>query len=386
VSTLKVEVVAIDEILTHPNADRLELARVKGWNVVVGKGSFKAGDTAVYFPVDSVLPEDLERDLFPAGSKITLHKHRIRSIKIRGAMSQGMLVQLVQLFGHFKADSSFISKFRGKEAVHLEVGDDLTEALGVTKYEPPEPEFNPKPSKWGIKTGGKAQINPNFKKYTDIENAKNFHTVFQPGEMVYISEKLHGTSARYGYVPRFHSGMFGFFKRFFMKMGWMSQHEFVYGSRNVQLQTGSNHPWYTEDVYKKILVQEDLKSKLKEGECVYGEIVGDRIQKNYSYGCKEGEHAFYAYDVMVDGKWLDHADFAKFCDERRIKRVPELYVGPYSKEVEMKHRDGDSTIGGQKIREGIVMKPLVEAVDICGRKVLKSISDAYYLEDNSDFH
>lgn len=381
-SSLKVEVVQLDNVGVHPNADRLELAQVKGWNVVVGKGNFKTGDLAVYIPVDSVLPERLEAHLFPPGSKIKLDKkHRIRSIKIRGAMSQGMLVPVWDI-------AEFLNVSLPPNGGY-KLGDDLTETLGITKYEPPEPDFAPN-SKMGKKTGGKAQVNPFFHKYTDIENIKNYNTVFNDGEQVYISEKLHGTSARYGWVPRFYGGKLGPIKTkvtaWLAKVGVISSHQFVYGSRNVQLQTGSNKSWYAEDVYSKILAEEQLKDKLDFGECVYGEIIGHSIQKNYAYGLKEGEHEFYAYDVMVDGRWLDHAEFVAFCDERDIMRVPELYVGPYSDAVALSHRDGDSTIGDQKIREGVVIKPVVEETIWCGRKVLKSISDAYYLEDNDDFH
>jgi RNA ligase (TIGR02306 family) len=372
-STLRAEVVQVNDVVKHPNADRLEVAQVMGWTVVVGKGRFKQGDEAVYIPVDALLPEELENKLFPPDSKIKLNKHRIRSIKIRGAMSQGLLVHKSEV----GADS-------------FGLGHDVTQFLGVTKFEPPEPEFGGG-NGTRAKVSSKSQINPYFRKYTDIENIKHYHTVFQEGEMVYISEKLHGTSARYGWVPFHYEGNLGPLKalarRFFSSFtSLVKTHQFVFGSRNVQLHTGSRSSWYKEDVYAKILKQEDLKSKLRAGECVYGEIVGHGIQKNYAYGCKEGEHKFFAYDVMVDGEWLSYYDFVAFCNQRGIDRVPDLYVGPYSKAVELKHRDGDSTVGKQKIREGVVIKPLVEETTVLGRKVLKSISDAYYLEDNSDFH
>jgi RNA ligase (TIGR02306 family) len=372
VSTLKVEVVAIDAILPHPNADRLELAQVKGWQCVVGKGAFKAGDVAIYFPVDSLLPADLEAKLFPPTSKIKLTKSRIRSIKIRSVMSQGMLVE---------GDAV--------DMPYIILGQDLTETLGVKKWEPPEPEYQVQKNP---KTGGKSQINPNFRKYTDIENIKNFPYTFQDGELVYISEKLHGTSSRYGYVPRWYKPtLLGRIRKtwdgIINSISGTTPFDYVYGSRNVQLQTGERSPWYKEDVYAKIGVDMNFEEILRPGECVYGEIVGHNIQKNYTYGCKEGEHKFFAYDVMVDGKWLDPIRFTAFCDARGIPRVPELYMGPYSKEIELQHRDGDSTVGGQKIREGVVIKPLVETRPVeNGRTVLKSISDAYYLEDNSEWH
>ncbi len=385
-STHRVEVVKIDSIEVHPNAERLELAKIAGWQVVVGKNNFKSGSLALYVPVDSILPNSLEMRLFPPGSKITLKKGRVRSIKIRGQMSQGMIVPISDVNDELIAQGKLEFLADGGNAQFFE-GDDFAEELGITKYEPPAASV---PSVMRAKAASKNQINPNFKKYTDIENIKWYTDIFAEGENVYISEKLHGTSARYGYAPRHFEGFMAPVRAavvgFLAKWGIMKSHQFVFGSRNCQLHTGSNKSWYKEDVYSKILVQEDIKKKLKPGECVYGEIVGHNIQKNYAYGCKEGEHMFYVYDVMVDGKWLDFPAFERFCSERKFTPVPKLYVGPWSHEVHMKHRDGDSTIGGQKVREGVVIKPVVDADSICGRKVLKSISDAYYLEENTEFH
>lgn len=386
-STHRVEVVKIDEIVPHSNADRLEIAKISGWQVVTGKGNFRAGQMALYIPVDSVLPNSLEMRLFPPGSKITLKKGRVRSIKIRGQMSQGMIIPLTDLADELNALGK-LNTLKSGSYPQFGLGDDWAEDLGVTKYEPPEPDFAGPTNH--TKKASKNQINPNFKKYTDIENIKWYTNVFQEGEMVYISEKLHGTSARYGCVPRHYEGFLAPVRAavmgFLAKLGVVKPYQFVYGSRNCQLHTGSNQSWYKEDVYSKILQQEDIKAKLQPGECVYGEIVGSAIQKNYTYGCKEGEHKFYVYDVMVDGKWLDYPAFNRWCSQRGFEPVPRLYVGPWSQEVHMKYRDGDSTIGGQKIREGVVVKSVIDEESICGRKVLKSISDAYYLEDNTDFH
>jgi RNA ligase (TIGR02306 family) len=382
-SSHRVEVVKIDEIVPHTNADRLELAKISGWQVVTGKGTFQVGDLVLYVPVDSILPNTLEMRLFPPGSKITLKKGRVRSIKIRGQMSQGMIVSLHDV------EEEFCDTWDGKSTLpKYEVGLDLAERLHITKYEPPEPDFAISAPKG--KKASKNQINPNFRKYTDIENIKWYTNVFKDGEQVYISEKLHGTSARYGFVPRHYEGFLAPVQAavmgFLAKWGIVKPYQFIYGSRNCQLHTGSNQSWYKEDVYSKILLQEDIKAKLLPGECVYGEIVGHAIQKNYAYGCKEGEHKFFVYDVMVDGKWLDYPAFNRWCSVRGFTPVPRLYVGPWSQEVHMKHRDGPSTVGGQKIREGVVIKSVVDDESICGRKVLKSISDAYYLEDNSAYH
>src|SRR5580765_8503788 len=127
-STHRVEVVKIDEIMPHGNADRLELAKIMGWLVVTGKGNFQKDQLALYIPVDSILPNTLEMRLFPPGSKITLKKGRVRSIKIRGQMSQGMIIPLED------CEKQIAETWDGSCALpKYEVGTDFAEILKVTK-------------------------------------------------------------------------------------------------------------------------------------------------------------------------------------------------------------------------------------------------------------
>lgn len=168
-STLKVEIVEIKNILPHPNADRLEIAQIKGWNCVVRKDEFRSGDKGIYFPIDSILPEAVESTIFPPESKVKLSGGRVRTIKLRKCISQGLLVH-PSLFGYEEEP----------------VGSDLTGVLGVTKFEPKAPitmRGNPRSRK---------ESNPYFFKYTNIENFKNYPDLFQVGEPVVITEKIYG--------------------------------------------------------------------------------------------------------------------------------------------------------------------------------------------------
>jgi len=362
VSTLKVEVVRIQSVEKHPNADSLDLITINGWNVVSRKYIYKEGDLAVYIPIDSVLPESIENKLFPEGSKITLQKGRVKSIKIRGAISQGMLAGFDVLGIKERPE-----------------GTDLTKELKITKYEPPLPDYQ---SAITSVKKSKRLDNSNFKKYTDIENIKNYVNLFQENQQVYVSEKLHGTSYRAGWSKKDVSTFWPKVIRFFLKIiGLWKEYEFVYGSRNVQLQHSEG-----ENLYKKICDKYLIKERLTYGEAIYGEVVGPGIQKGYSYGLPIGEHALYLYDVQINGKYLSHKEFKEWCDKRGFERVPEMYVGPYNHKMIMSMRDGDSFIGKQKVREGIVVKPVKEETCITGRKVLKAISDIYLLKDPSDFH
>lgn len=393
-STFKVPLTTIKEVLPHDNAERLEVVKVYDWLVVTGKGKFRAGDKVVYVPVDSILPQDVEDHLFPPDSKIKLNKHRVKSIKIRGHISQGMVVAPQEL-------EEMSSLLLGVGASDEET--DLAPVLGITKYEPPVKEL---PQAMRVKR--KRAVNPHFPKYADIENFKWYDRTFKDGENVYISEKLHGTSFRAGWFRNEPNTLWKKVKKFF---GCLPEWEFCWGSRQVQIQCKLYHKgYYEEDVYTKMVRQYNLQRRIPVGMAIFGEIVGDGIQKGYTYGCSKGEHRLYVYDVMKNGKYLDydrepipgatelpcwHSDapeyeptFLQAIDVLDLEPVPCLYVGPYSRQILETHRSGDSTIGGQKVREGVVLKSIKEeSTASLNRKCLKVISDAYYLgQDNTEFH
>ena len=173
-STYKVPLTKILEIKPHNNADRLEICVVYGFEVISAKGTYQVGDVALYVPVDSILPQDVEDVLFPPDSKIKLDKHRIRQIKIRGMASQGMLI---------KPDL-----FADKLGM-LELETDYAEKLGITKYEPPIKEFVGGTQKQGTPN---PKNHPLFTKYGGLDNIKWYPSMFQEGEEVIVDEKIHG--------------------------------------------------------------------------------------------------------------------------------------------------------------------------------------------------
>jgi hypothetical protein len=93
------------------------------------------------------------------------------------------------------------------------------------------------------------------------------------------------------------------------------------------------------------------------------------------------------FDVMVDGKYLDALSCRKWIESRNLPVVPELYRGRFDEAKIKALTLGDSVMApSQKVREGVVVKPLLEEVCFIGRKMLKFISDEYLLKDNTDFH
>lgn len=374
-STYKVPITTIREILSHENADKLEIAKCYDWSVVVQKGKFLPGQLVIYVPVDSILPQDLENKIFPPESKIKLNKHRVKSIKIRGQISQGMILSPEEVQDYILVG-------------YQDLETDISSDLKITKYEPPVKSL---PSHMQIKKA-KKKGNPNFKKYTDIENFKYYDRTFQDSEMVYISEKLHGTSFRCGWFKTEANTILKKIKKFF---GMLPEWEFCYGSRTVEISAKImwNGGYYGEDVYSQMVEKYKLKDVIPQGHAIYGEIVGDGIQKGYTYGCKPGERKLFVYDVMDTNemRWLDYPQFNRLVNNMELNAVPKLYVGPFTKDKAEELRIGASTVGEQLIREGIVIKPIPERkTGSLSRCVLKFINDAYYLKqteiEGTEFH
>ena len=98
----------IEELREIPGADKIEVAKVLGWECVVKKGEFKKGDIVVYVEVDSIMPDKPEYEF------LRDRKFRIRTIKLKGQVSQGLVLPCPSSLGF--------------------VGDDVTDILGITKY------------------------------------------------------------------------------------------------------------------------------------------------------------------------------------------------------------------------------------------------------------
>jgi RNA ligase (TIGR02306 family) len=376
-STFRVSLTKITEINPHPNADALLLAKVYDYDVIIPKNIYNVGDLVIYVPVGSVLSEALEALLFPEGSKIKLTNRRIRAIKIRGTVSQGMLM-----------DPAVIPELAG---VPWEAEMDVAEIIGVTKYQPPVTEAAPFMQVNQVKNILK---NPEFKQYTDIEHGKYYdRNVMTTDEMVIVTQKLHGTSARFGWFPHPQRTWLDKVKAYF---GVLPEYEWCWGSRRCQINSKPNktHDGFKSekqgvefgDVYTKIAKQEDLKNKVPKGYAVYGEIVGWGIQKGYLYQCGMNEHKFYVYDVydVANKKWLSYNEAWVLCEMWGLTHVPLVYKGPFRKDK----IDELLTFNpiSKEVNEGVVVKPIEErSSPFMGRVILKYINPEYLLKDQTEF-
>lgn len=337
-STFRVEVTRIDEVLPHPNADRLELVRIRGWKAVAARGAHTAGETVVYIPEDAVVPEPALAALGLTGKLAGKEHNRVKAIRLRGELSQGLLMPMDVLHALAGTDG------------HAP-GTDVAEALGITKWEEPIPAH----------LAGRAIPWPVWMhKYTDIENIKNFPGVLHDGEPVVFTEKLHGACATFGMSA--------------------ADGELFVASRNLCLARDE------ANAYWRVALELDVAGHLRTllagagaaNATLYGELLGVQDLK---YGFVNGRLGLRWFDVALDGAYQDHDGPAhRLLLARGLERVPLLYAGPFSQAVLAQHTDGATVLGAGHVREGVVVRPAAERYDIdanLGRVILKSVSGEY---------
>jgi RNA ligase (TIGR02306 family) len=351
-SSLIVEVCEIAKILPHPNGDNLEIAIVKGWQCIIKKGSFRAGDRCIYFPLDSILPRTLSDRLgvtkylkalrhdYPDGATLG---GRVGAARLRGVVSYGLLMAC--------------------EDPGWSVGTDVAAHHGVRKWEPPPI----------LGSEERAPDHPLFHRYTDIENWKNFPTAFRDGEEVVLTEKLHGCNSRVGRVPAVEGPQ------------WMAG---SHGQRRKPPAEGELPGLYWTPLTDSVKALLSAPRFAGRAVILFGEIYGQGVQ-DLHYGLKYGSKDYRAFDLAVDGVYLDHDEFQGICAEFGVATVPLLYRGPYTAEVVQQHTSGLTALGVPQIREGVVFRPVKErfSEELSGRLILKSISDDYVLrKDGTEYH
>ena len=360
----------VDKVEDLVGSERLSLVFIEGWVVVSSKlqdGShrYKKGDPLIYLAPDTQLDNKLMGYLFPEDSKIKAPEGgRLKAIKIRGAVSYGMSIDLTPELEEL---------YPG--ILSLKVGDSVVDILGLKKWEPTDTP--------GCMTADADSNHPQFKKYTDIENIKNFNNVFVEGEEVSVVVKIHGSNWRGALLPKLNATFFEKVKAFLTCKPLTT---FCVGSHNRRIKLDGHN----KDVYARVAEKYDVLNKLRVGEEVFGEAVSSSIQKGFGYGVKPGDVDLYLFDVMVDGVYLSRDAFVQYCDERGFKSCPEVYRGPFSKaKMEELASGKDHELDkGIPCREGIVIRLVNETINpYVGRVVLKQLNPEYLLLKNStDFH
>ena len=332
-SSLIVPVATIDSIAPHPGADRLEIAQVLGWQVVVPKGRHRPGDRVVYFPPEAIVPKE-HSDRF--GVTQYLANGRVKCARLRGVPSYGFL---------FAAETED------------PVGTNLAAHYGVTKHEPPIRPF----------AGDALPDHDWFPRYTDLENVRNFPDVLRPGEQVVFTEKVHGSNCRVGIV----------------------RGQRMAGSNRIRRKEPSSrmheNPYWLPFTLPPVVALLEHFAAGDERVVLYGESYGRGVQ-SFHYGARSAL-GFAAFDLRVGDRFLDWDELQAALQRFAVPAVPVVYQGPFQKELLAQHAAGKTLFDDQHIREGVVVRPVHERWDErVGRVVMKYIADDYLLDEKrSDY-
>lgn len=385
----RANIVRIDKLRAHTNADSLSLFDIPDtdYQVVVRKGQFSVGDFAVYIQPDSIIPQTKPFDFIWEGhvgldGTVPDKRRRITVRKFRGEWSEGLLLPTV--------DFDALYDERGNLKHEFSEGDDVSDLLGIGHYDPDTV----------LGTGGQKLTNENApkRKYRyprsfrgwfnfvkrlilnkgrvkeltqdvsfviptyDVEGFRNYPNAFIDGEDVVVTEKIHGSNARFIFLD---DTMYA-------------------GSRNQWKAPGSNSTWH-----KALRDNPWIESWCREnpGYAIYGEVAP--TQKGFTYGAEEGQVKFFAFDILTPEKtWVGFDKFnAALNGEGQVTDsvvVPLLYKGPFNRERILKLVDGVSWVRkAGHIREGIVIKTTTERSQRgLGRTQLKVVSNAFLEKDS----
>jgi len=329
-------------------ADLIEVVAILGWKCVVKKSDeMKVGDLIVYCEIDSVFPEKEEFEF------LRNKKFRIRTIRLKNQISQGICFPL-----------SILPTSEYNE------GDDVTEILQISKYEPPEPAC------LGGNTKGSF---PSFMIKTDETRVQVLQGLLtrHKGIQCYVSEKIDGSSNS------------TFFNNHLDLVD-----QFGVCSRNQELKKDEpeigEYSFSAKNTFWAMAEKYDLEAKLKKlnrNIAIQGEVIGEGIQKN-KYAIKGHElRVFNIFDIDAY-KYLDFAEFMKLSAELGLTTVPILdtnfiLIDDIDALVELSK--GNSVLNPKIKREGIVIRPLVEIDDPRGGRVsFKAINSEFLLKYQDD--
>jgi RNA ligase (TIGR02306 family) len=325
----------VNEIRPIIDADNIELAVVDGWQVVVKKGEFHVGNTAVYFEIDSWIPIELAPFLRKPGHPERIFEgvdgERLRTIRLRGQISQGLLLPTAP----YGAPND---------------GEDLTERLNIKKWEKPIPTQL---------AGTVKGTFPTFLRRTDQERIQNKYKDLRANtDLFEITEKLDGSSMTVYHRPDVDG-----------------QPQSGVCSRNLELKPDPANAFWSvvlrDDIIYKLMV---LVTPLGLGRslALQGELVGPGVQGN-SYKLERLE--FYVFDIFdIDTQeYLDAGERGRIVHEMGLNHVPPYGWGAINKvnaltqsvkemtlQMLLDQADGPSMINSSARREGLVYKSTQE--------------------------
>lgn len=333
----------VSDIIPIKGRDRIVLAIIDGWSVIVKKDEFKPGDRCVYIEIDSVLPEKPEFEF------LRKNNFRIKTMKMAGVISQGICFPLDIL----------PKKARGE----YEIDEDVTDIIGIKQYEKTmdkeRSDKTPVPKRkypkflmrmaWFRKLVLPKKENkgfPTFVSKTDETRIQNIPHVLKNKEPWIATEKIDGQSGTFCLVR--HKSKFPFFKDKF---------EYIVCSRNLRLWTKDNSSYWK--VSDKYMIKDVLTTLIGDKDWIrlQGECIAPNVQGN-KYKVEDAD--FYAFNLIFPDGRLNSIHAKNILESCGIQFVPildEKFILPDTVNEILEYAHGRSKIGNT-LREGVVFRSL----------------------------
>lgn len=387
-------ITTIKNLRKHGNADRLQCAEVFGQNVIVDL-SYYVGQKVIFFPSDGQLSEKFATDnnlvrvkdenRNNVGGYMDPEKRNVTAIRLRGEKSEGLVLPIETLSKYVNIST-------------LKDGDQITVLGGHEICKKYIPRGNNRTRITNQKTKSRKDTKesityPFFEEHKDTAQLAYNMSAFKPDDTIYITRKLHGTSARTMKTVKVTKKNSKLRKFLHIKPKITKEISVVSGSRRVVLKDiTKNDGYYSDNSFRK-KYHDLLKDKLPEGFEVFYEIVGyvnettpimssvsnkgvkerEFIKKFgdttiFSYGCNPGESDMYVYRMTAttaDGTVVELPWEAVklWCDKLGVKHVPDLEKFIFTTTDDLKERvnkylDGmpADEIGKTHIAEGVVVR------------------------------
>lgn len=304
------------DVIPIVGADKICSYKIQGWNVVDSVGKYNIGDLVVYCEIDSWIPTEIAPFLSKGNEPREyegIKGERLRTVRLRGTLSQGLILPLS------------ITSETWVDDLYYE-GEDVSELLGIIKYEPPIP---------ACLAGEVKGMFPSFIRKTDQPRIQGLVDEFESFKEYdwEISEKLDGSSCTIYY----------------------NNEDFGVCSRNLDLKPSDDNTFW------KMCQKYDLETKLKslrKNIAIQGEVIGTSIQGN---PYKISGQDFYVFDIYDIDKqeYYNSVERLHLCESLELKHVPVIrvcFLTGDSIESLLKYAEGKSVLNSETEREGLVFK------------------------------
>lgn len=368
-----------------PDTDRLSVATMngKGWRVVTGRDEFKPGDRAVYFEIDSYLPADdgryeflKERCLRKFVSKsgqVLKEGVRIKTCKLRGVVSQGLLIpigQFPEITARTKGEEIGLPAEEGDPAVVVQPleGADVTRLLRVEHYDEVAEALRPASGGNPVSADAYGKFPSDFIPKTDEERIQNLADYFtkMKGRLFEVTEKNDGSSVT-----------------MFLSNTVDAENPFGVCSRNLRLKPETDRgvpvPWQMAEKY---FVKDKLEKMNEELGCelaIQGELVGPGVNSNRDLYTEWEWHVFRIWDIS-NQRFLNPNMAQSLCTKYGLQYVPvisealDVFKAIETMDAMLKFAEGKTARGHE--REGLVFKTVDDGPFVS----FKAVSNRYLLK------